>query len=202
MFSGGKDSTAAAAYYLQKGYAVELVTFDNGAETGLEKSRRKAEMIMKKYPDRCVWKMMSSTRLFRDIAIKGMEKDIKKFGNLVCCGCKLAMLCEAVIYCRKNGIESMADGFEREQDYYPEQTPDYMEIADSLAEEFGVTCFHPLYDMNAGEIEELTLNSGIPAEPIQAECLFGENRVSNKNILKYMQSKLPSARAYLEKNTG
>ena len=46
LFSGGADSTAAAAYYLAKGCRTYLVTFDNGVEINLSNSEKKAKIII------------------------------------------------------------------------------------------------------------------------------------------------------------
>jgi len=198
LFSGGMDSTATAARYLQNGYSVLLVTFDNGAQRGLDEPRAKAELIAKKYKGRCEWKLLECVFLFHEIAIENLEEDIKKFGNLVCCGCKLAMLSEAIIYCKKHEIKTIADGFEKGQIYYPEQTPEYIAVADDFAGQFGINYLHPIYEMNAGQIENLVRNAGLPLEPKQSTCLFGLNRVSNKNIEEYTRSKLNIARHHIE----
>jgi len=199
LFSGGRDSSAAAVCCLREGYRTHLVTFDNGAERGLDNSRRKADLIKKRFGKMCSWKLMSSRVLFHAVAVKNLEDDVKKYGNLLCCGCKLAMLSEAIIYCRKNNINRIADGFEKGQTYYPEQTPAYMDAADAFAGKFGITYSHPVYRLSARKIKEIAVKAGISAAPLQAECLFGLNRVHNKNIKKYMLEKLPAAGRYIGK---
>lgn len=199
LFSGGIDSTATSLYYLQKGYKAQLITFDNGAEKELDKSEHSADLIKQKFGKRCSWKLLNSSLLFHKIAIKNLEQDVKKYGNLICCGCKIAMLAEAIIYCKKNGIKIIADGFEKGQTYYPEQTPEYIGATNSFAKEFGISCEHPIYNMSSKEIRDVVINAGIREKPRQAFCLFGFNRVKNKNIRKYVQDKLPIARQYIKK---
>lgn len=198
LFSGGTDSTAAAVYYLQKGHNTHLVTFDNGAEKNLDKSEKRANLIKQQFGEHCSWQLLSCTLLFHEVAIKNLEQDVKEYGNLICCGCKLSMLAEAIIYCRKNGITIIADGFKKDQDYYPEQTPEYISTADSFAKEFNISYTHPVYEADSTQIEDLNI-SGILNEPLQPECLFGLNRVRNKNIKKYTQDKLPVVRNYINK---
>lgn len=200
LFSGGIDSTATSLYYLQKGYKVQLITFDNGAEKGFDRSKHTSNLIKQKFRGKCSWKLLNSSSLFHEIAIKNLERDIKKYGNLVCCGCKIAMLAECIIYCKKNGIKIIADGFEKEQTYYPEQTPEYIKATDSFAKEYGISCEHPIYNMSSKEIKDVTINAGMREKPIQASCLFGLNRVKNKNIKKYVLDKLPTARQYIKKS--
>jgi len=199
LFSGGIDSTAASSYYLLKGYKVELVTFDNGASKNFALSEYKAELIKQKFSEQCNWQLLSSNALFHEIAIKNLEQDVKKYGNLVCCGCKLAMLAEAIIYCKKNGIKIIADGYEKGQMYYPEQTPEYIKMVNSFSKRYNITNEHPLYEMSSEEIRDLTRKANIPPQPLQAGCLFAFNRVKNKNIKKYMQSKLSIVHRYIGK---
>lgn len=198
LFSGGMDSSAVALFYLKKGCKVQLITFDNGAERDMDNPRIRADLIKRKFGTQCSWKLLSSRELFHRIAIKNLEKDIKNYGNLICCGCKLAMLAELIIYCKKHGIKIIADGFEKGQVYYPEQHPDYISATDSFAKGFGISYEHPVYKMSAKAIKKINSDAGITAEPVQVECLFGLNRVKNKNIKKYTKMKLPLARKYIK----
>ncbi|MCX6356725.1 MAG: 7-cyano-7-deazaguanine synthase [Candidatus Aureabacteria bacterium] len=201
LFSGGTDSTATAVYYLQKGYAAHLLTFDNGAEKWLELAEFKAHLITKQFPGRCVWKLLDSTLLFHDLAIVPLVDDVKKYGgrgNLVCCGCKLAMLCGAIIYCRRHGIAQLADGFQKAQDYYPEQTPDYMIPADRFARAYGIRCLHPFWEHPDLSQDHITLSGAVPPSPIQPYCIFGCNPITDRKFIRpYVESKLPAMRQYL-----
>ena len=200
LFSGGYDSSAVAAYYLKRGRVAHLITFDNGAQKWLELSEYKAESIEKRFPGRCSWRLLDCTFLFHEIAIKTLESDVREFGNLVCCGCKLAMLAEAIIYCRKNGIAELADGFRKEQDYYPEQTPDYMTRADRFAAAYGIDYLHPLWDHPGLTPQQMALDAAIPTSAMQAYCLFGQNPVREKRFIgPYVESKLPALKAYVER---
>lgn len=202
LFSGGADSSAVAVYYLQKSYFTHLLTFDNGAEKWLELAEFKANLIIKRFAGRCVWRLLDSTLLFHDLAIVPLVDDIKRFGgggNLVCCGCKLAMLAEAIRYCRENGIIMLADGFQREQDYYPEQTPAYMGPADKFAGAYGVRYAHPFWNRPELVQSSVVLSGGVPPSPIQPYCIFGNNRIlDRKYIGPYVKSKLPAMKKYLD----
>ena len=110
------------------------------------------------------------------------------------------MLAESIVICRKKGIEIIADGFEKRQKYYPEQTPDYMEVADSFAREFGISYEHPIYDLSKKKIKGMIESAGIKGKPAQASCLFAFNRMVNENISEYTRIKLPIARTYIRNN--
>ncbi len=199
LFSGGVDSTATAIYFLKQGYDTRLLTFDNGAEKWLDLAEYKAEWIKKQFPERCSWELLDSTHLFHELAIRSLEKDVKKYGNLVCCGCKLAMLCEAIIYCRRNGISMLADGFQRAQDYYPEQTPDYMIPADGFARAYGIQYLHPFWEHPELKQDQITLSGSVPTSPMQPYCIFGCNPILNKKFIRaYVRSKLPAMRKHVD----
>lgn len=149
LFSGGADSMSAAVYYLKAGDRVKMVTFDNGAERKFENSKKTAELIRKKFPGQVSWQLQDSSALFKKMGIVNIDKDIQKYGDsLVCCSCKLAMLAEMIVYCRKNNIKVIADGFNKNQLYYPEQLPEYMEPAGELTRKYGITYEHPIYGLS------------------------------------------------------
>ncbi len=199
LFSGGVDSSAVAIHYLKAGRTVHLLTFYNWAEKGMDLAQYKASIIAEKFPGQSTWKLLDCSQLFHDLAILTLEKDVKKYGNLVCCGCKIAMLCQAIIYCRKNRIRELADGFRKEQRYYPEQTQAYIKPNDAFAAKFGISYLHPLYNYTGHEEEVLMHEFAISPAPIQPSCLFGNNRISNqKYIGPYVLSKLTMARAYVK----
>jgi hypothetical protein len=202
LFSGGTDSTAVAIHLLQEGREAHLLTFDNGAEKWLELAEYKAGFIRKQFPGRCTWELLDSTSLFHDLAIAPMVEDVKKHGkggNLVCCGCKLAMLCEAIVYCRENGIPEIADGFQKGQDYYPEQTEEYIVPAGRFARSYRVRCVHPLWGHPELRQEKITLRGTVPPSPMQPWCLFGSNPIlDRRSIRPYIESKLPAMKASVD----
>ena len=102
---------------------------------------------------------------------------MKKYGTLVCCGCKLAMLAEAILFCREHGIRELADGFRREQIYYPEQTAEYMVPAGRLAQSFKVRYVHPLYEAKDADVHRMAAEEGLPPVALQPSCLFAFNRI-------------------------
>lgn len=200
LFSGGLDSTAVASQYLVEGKTVELLTFMNGAQKWLNLAERKAEMIVQVYPNQCSSLILDCTYLFHELAIASLEEDVKNYGNLICVGCKFAMLAEVIVYCRMKNISVLADGFRRAQNYYPEQTPQFINIASELASSYGISYIHPLYDCDDCSTEDIALSASIPTSPMQAYCLFERNHVGDPSFVSaYLQGKLSNVRNYIER---
>ena len=196
LFSGGADSTAVAVQLLREGREVRLLTFDNGAEQGLERAGEQAARIRRRFGGRSTWELLDSSALFRNLAIAPLAEDVRRHGrggNLVCCGCKLAMLAQAIVYCRRNGIGELADGFRRGQSFYPEQTEEYIAPTDRFALSYRVRCLHPLWDRPRPQPEKAG------PSPRQPRCLFGENPIRDRSgIRPYVESKLSALKAYVD----
>jgi len=109
------------------------------------------------------------------------------------------MLAEAILYCKRNGITEIADGFKKEQDYYPEQTPEYMERADEFARQHSISYLHPLYGTDGPDPADFAEGGSFPVPPMQSACLFGENPITDRQFIEaYVRSKLPAMRKYIE----
>ena len=189
---------AVALRYLRKKRPVALLTFYNGAESMMEHAKRRADLLRKRFRGLVTWEQRDVKDLFHRLAIQPLESDIRKYGTLVCCGCKLAMLAEAVCFCREHGIRELADGFRREQLYYPEQTDEYMTPAGRLARSFGVRYVHPLYEATDADVHRMAAEEGLPSVALQPSCLFAFNRIRpSAKIRKYVDAKLPAVRAFV-----
>ncbi|PIX16200.1 MAG: hypothetical protein COZ72_01590 [Elusimicrobia bacterium CG_4_8_14_3_um_filter_50_9] len=201
LFSGGADSMSAAVYYLKAGCGVKMVTFDNGAERKFENSKKTADIIKKKFPGKVSWVMKDSNVLFKKIGVDKIKDDVKKYGDsLICCSCKIVMLAEMIVYCKKNNIKVIADGFNKNQLYYPEQLPEYMEPAGELTLKYGITYEHPIYGLSRAKRDALIRSAGIKAGPSQASCLFAFNRVNNAKVGAYTKEKIALVVRYINKN--
>ena len=199
LFSGGADSTATVLHYLRKKRPVALLTLYNGAESMMDMAKYRAGLLREKFGSLCTWEQRDVKDLFHRLAIQTLEPDVKKYGTLVCCGCKLAMLAEAILFCREHGIQELADGFRREQIYYPEQTAEYMVPTGRLAQSFGVRYVHPLYEKRDATVHQMAADAGLPSVALQPSCLFAFNRIRpSVKIRKYVISKLPAVRAFLK----
>jgi len=203
LFSGGADSMATAIHYLRQKRPAALLTFYNGAESMMDMAKYRSGLLREKFGSLVTWEQRDVKDLFHRLAIQSLEPDVKKYGTLVCCGCKLAMLAEAILFCREHGIRELADGFRREQIYYPEQTAEYMIPAGQIARSFKVSYVHPLYEATDAEVHRMAAEENLPPLALQPSCLFAFNRIQpSAKIRKYVNDKLPAVRAFIRKRLG
>lgn len=162
LFSGGSDSTLAAALMARRFAPVHLLTFDRRTVRGgpavypglrnLGLSRINAQRLGEVLGrERFVHTVEDTTSLFRRIAVEGLADDLARFGTrltlLVCMGCKLAMHAHALALCRERGIGHVADGASRAEALYPEQNPRVMRRLGELYAEHGIEYANPVYDL-------------------------------------------------------
>ena len=112
LFSGGKDSFLSTLIMLEKGYKVNLVTFDNGRELKSKNVLIGAKRIQKKYgSDRVkIIGIKKTDAIFRELICTFYNYDIEyirtQFGKITisqfnCLACRLAMYILAIIICTK-----------------------------------------------------------------------------------------------------
>ena len=141
LFSGGKDSFLSTLIMLEKGYKVNLVTFDNGRELKSKNVLIGAKRIQKKYgSDRVkIIGIKKTDAIFRELICAFYNYDIEyirtQFGKITisqfdCLACRLAMYILALIICTKNKISLVVDGARKSQLFAIEQ--------DNLIEHFKI----------------------------------------------------------------
>ncbi len=150
LFSGGADSTLAAAELSGKYQAVDLVTFKHYATWHIGASRKSEDKLRAKYPGtEFRHAYLNSTGLFLKLQSR-LLRDIgaEPFLNLYFCGaCKLAMHAALVVYNLKNGIKAAASGASRLMPMFPDQTPGGLSaLAGSLYASYGMTLESPVFE--------------------------------------------------------
>ncbi len=152
MFSGGTDSTLAAALMLEEGRDVHLLTFNPGFVLFIGNSRYNAGRLKEVYGDhRVTHAIMNNVANTKEILWNEIKHDLKEFGfnmnALVCLGCRMAMHTGAVIYCLENGIPYLVDGSIADQSTIPEQLQSTLERhREFYRETFGMHHRSPIYD--------------------------------------------------------
>ena len=186
MFSGGIDSTVAAAKLAETHERVHLLTWRNGhGHWGFSRVRRRAEEVASRYPPgRVVHQLADIRDLFRELAIATMVADAREYGGhfVWCLGCKLAMHAASLRYCLQNGLSTMADGSAADTDEMVEQSLIALSLTYQMYADHGVEFTAPVYEMTRDEkrawLKERGYNLGIQIGDrhlgVQPTCHAGE----------------------------
>jgi hypothetical protein len=65
------------------------------------------------------------------------------------------MTAASIIYCIKNDIKVLADGYRKLQSYHPEQTPIFVSKIDEFAASYGIDYQHPIYEIEDDRVLRL-----------------------------------------------
>ena len=123
--------------------------------------------------------------------------------NLVCVACKVAMHTRAVIYCIENFIPHLVTGYAKRQEYYPEQTPVFMEKIAGFSSMFGIRTHFPVYEDFEDEIitRQVLEDFGLPSTGGgERKCLFCQTltTASENEIGLYLDDMLPLVKKYID----
>ena len=200
LFSGGRDSTLAAALLACQGYRLHLLTFDNGALINDELTDLRYREFEARFPGAVVSRQkMPSFGLFKNIALVTLEDDVRRFHtNLICMGCKMAMHTLSLIYCLENRIRLIADGYTGYQKDWVEQMPAAIR---RFHQEYGVRYINPVYDFTSKEhVKSKLFDLGLSPKPLEGACLFGGtfSVPNSRAVCAYIRRKLPLCRRYIE----
>ncbi len=144
-------------------------------------------------------------RLFQGLWLDRYEELMPKYGgkNLVCVACKVAMHTRGVIYCIEHLVPLLVTGYAKRQEYYPEQTPVFMEKIGNMSEHFGVQTRFPVYEVFDNEIitRQVLEDFGLPSTGGgERKCLFCQTltTATEKEIGQYLDDMVPKAIEFIE----
>lgn len=198
LFSGGKDSFLSTLIMIDKGYKVNLVTFDNGQELKSKNALIGAKKIQKKYgSDKVeIIGIKKTDAIFRDLICSFYNYDIeyikKQFGKITisqfnCLACRLAMYILAIIICIQKKINLVVDGARESQLFAIEQEK-MIEQFKKLFKEFNIEIIFPLlYETDDYSIKNQILSHGFVPKMNEGQCLLGMpilNNSMNNEILE------------------
>lgn len=161
LFSGGADSTLAAAKLTTNYGEIDLITFKHYATWHIRASEKSENRLRAKYPQvKFKHIYLNSSDLFLRLQAR-ILRDLPghPFLNLYFCGaCKLAMHTELAAYNLQNGIKSAASGASRLMPMFPDQTPGGIEaLQKHLYGPLGLTLESPVFETERSDHEAMNL---------------------------------------------
>lgn len=169
-FSGGSDSTLAAAFCAERFEKVHLITYDRFSFLGarnytLPNFQRLCRIYGEKKFARVIYPV---GRWHKEICYDRYFYFARKYKLAVTslAFCKLSMHWYSAVYCIGNGIKTVADGVVPYMDIYPDQNA---AISLGRLREFyqrlGISYENPVYAI-AGKVEQLLYDKGIIDTPV------------------------------------
>ena len=217
LFSGGKDSFLSTLIMLNKGYRVNLVTFDNGQELKSKNVLIGAKKIKNKFGEDKVniIGIKKTDAIFRELICSFYNYDTnyinQKFGNITisqfnCLACRLSMYILSIIICKKENVKLVVDGARKSQLFAIEQETMINEFK-KLFENFNLEIIFPvLNETNDYSIKNQILANGFVPKMNECQCLLGMpilNGSMNDDILEgclnvYMKELYPKIERIIE----
>jgi hypothetical protein len=151
-FSGGSDSTLAAAIGAERLEKVHLLTVTHDGIKNTERTDGQIKNLKNRYGEGKIVTFRTDIRnLLRRIYYDNYFHDVIRFGTHItafsCVACKMAMDTETVVYNLKNGIRYIFDGQQREKQMWPMQMESVIELMKGFFAEYGLVYECPVYDI-------------------------------------------------------
>ena len=217
LFSGGKDSFLSTLIMLNKGYRVNLVTFDNGQELKRKNVLIGAKKIKNKFGEDKVniIGIKKTDAIFRELICSFYNYDTnyinQKFGNITisqfnCLACRLSMYILSIIICKKENVKLVVDGARKSQLFAIEQETMINKFK-KLFENFNLEIIFPvLNETDDYSIKNQILANGFVPKMNECQCLLGMpilNGSMNDDILEgclnvYMKELYPKIERIIE----
>ena len=152
MYSGGTDSTAAAALVAKEFDKVHLVTCKHSGIYHLKHSATNVPKLAATFGEtKFIHHFIYMDRLFKLVARERYLGSIRKHGFLMLgnCGlCKLSMHLATLLYCLEHDIHWVADGANIHMDVFPAQMAPVIAELKAMYARFGVTYFNPVFELD------------------------------------------------------
>lgn len=158
MFSGGTDSTLAAALMLEEGRDVHLLTYNPGFVLFLKNSKFNAGRLVQVYgEDRVHHHYVKNHERTKKILWSTIKEDLAEYGfnmnALICLGCRMSMHAGAVAFCLEHGVPYLVDGSIADQATIPEQLQSTLTRHRAFYEDtFGIQHRSPIYDESRSDM--------------------------------------------------
>ncbi|MDD5021376.1 MAG: 7-cyano-7-deazaguanine synthase [Endomicrobiaceae bacterium] len=147
MFSGGLDSTAVACELLKQGHKLHLLAFNNGVCIRISRPSERAKDLAEKFNKENInYKLIESQKTMKFLKnnSKGIISKCKSplIFDLIC---RFSMEINTIIYCKKNNINTVADGNSMAQGQIFIQQKPYLDVVDDFYKQYDINSTHPLY---------------------------------------------------------
>ncbi|MBL7688818.1 MAG: hypothetical protein JNJ49_12355 [Bdellovibrionaceae bacterium] len=159
LYSGGTDSTCAAAIEAERYRAVHLLTFEELATRNSPLPTANVERLRARFSTTSFYHVHISTdRLVRRLSYENYLQNIVKHGFFVLSTpgySSLSWHLRTIQYCVQNNIRSVYDGMTRELTHLPGHMPAFRDEVTALYRRYGLTFSSPVLDWDVPHNQQL-----------------------------------------------
>ncbi len=208
LFSGGRDSSLAACLEARATQSVVLLTAQTGATIPTTVSDIREDEIRQAFPLVQFERVRPhAAGIFRRLAIADIESDFARHGtNLILLGHQMAIQCEGIIEALRRGGQRVVSGFSHYQSpAFMEQTPEAIAITKRFFREYSLEFAVPIAKYETlDDVKFALLDFGVTTKSLEAVSLFADSFSPPRPgaIEEYMESKLDTCRAYIDRRAG
>lgn len=153
LYSGGTDSTLAAALMCMRFRKVRLLTYRTSVMSHLENTKLNVKLLQKKFGrDKITHELIDSDKIFRMLYRGNYLQDVKKYKTYLsaclCFSCNLSWHVKTIIYDIENNIHFTCDGERYEKPpLWAELMPEVLQMVRDLYKEYSITYENPVYNI-------------------------------------------------------
>lgn len=188
LFSGGTDSTLAAALATNSFDEIHLITYSRLGIASVENSKVNALSLQEKYNNKkIIHKIIKIDKLFNHVSYENYFKNIIKHGfmNLSTCGlCKLSMHIRTIKYCMDNEIYHVSDGANAGMSMFPAQMKSVIKELEKMYMDFNIHYSNPVYDYDAPEEAKFIKNTHVLSTAPKEEPVLEKRQNVEKKTTK------------------
>lgn len=184
LFSGGKDSFLSTLLMIEKGYKVNLVTYENSCGLKAMNVKHSIDRLKEKYGKEVInfLGIKNITVFWRELLYpyynKKLSEILSTYGDIPisqfnCLTCRLAMYIASIILCKQNDIKIVVDGARTSQLFAIEQK-EMLDVFMDFFKQYNIDIIFPVKDIKDDyELKNDILIRGFVPKMLEPQCLLG-----------------------------
>ncbi|MCX6712901.1 MAG: 7-cyano-7-deazaguanine synthase [Candidatus Vogelbacteria bacterium] len=202
LFSGGRDSSAAAVEMIRSGYFIKLFTYQTGPELagpfGDSAPSIRHRELTKVFPQKIDPERVLTGNMY---LVKKLAIDKTNSTHVVYpIALTLSFLSGAILYCLENGINDITcgySGYQAKEDRYIEQHDDFFDLTKLFLKEYGLDYHAPIIKKTKQEVMDILEQCGISSNSLEVKSIFGAVPFEVDKALEYWNEAVPVCREHI-----
>lgn len=204
LFSGGKDSSAAAVALAVAGYQITLFSCVAGpteltGPKGDSATDIRTHELAKSFPERIQLPriLYDDSYLIRKLGIEKTNKEHVVYPLVLA----LCVHTVAISYCLKNNIKIIASGYSGYQsvkENYIEQRPDFVQLTKEFVHTYGIAYQTPVIDKPELQVKDILERNNISSNSLEGKTIFSGIPFDKDKAFEFWHSSLPICYNFIE----